>query len=291
MNRSHKLRRWQTFPILTLLCLAAAASADSWTDAVSSKPERPWPPVEYWRLTLAQPRPLRAHIVRIDLTDPGVSFLVTPPPKEPPEGKEIRLKRTTAFAAETGCMIAVNAAPWAPVAAEGTPADLCGLAASRGTVYSPDQARYPVFNISRDNQVRIGAADAVGEPWNAAAGFQVVLRKGDVAANGTDLHPRTGIGVDSEGKRLILAVIDGRQPGVSEGATVAELAQLMKAFGASDALNLDGGGSSTLVFQTVPGRPVIQNRPVGVQNVPGTERPVANHLGVFIRQARPEGQP
>lgn len=58
-------------------------------------------------------------------------------------------------------------------------------------------------------------------------------------------HPRTALGIREDGTWLIV-VVDGRRPTLSVGMTLAELAQLMKSLGCRDALNLDGGGSSTL---------------------------------------------
>ena len=85
--------------------------------------------------------------------------------------------------------------------------------------------------------------------------------------------PRTAVGVTKEGK-LLLVVIDGRQPGLSIGTTLWETARLMLDLGAVDALNLDGGGSSTMV---------VQNK---VVNAPsdGRERPVGNALVVRIKK-------
>jgi exopolysaccharide biosynthesis protein len=57
-------------------------------------------------------------------------------------------------------------------------------------------------------------------------------------------NPRTAAGVSEDGGTLILAVIDGRQPGWSDGVTLPELAALMIQHGAHNAINLDGGGSS-----------------------------------------------
>jgi len=71
-----------------------------------------------------------------------------------------------------------------------------------------------------------------------------------------DVHPRTAAGVTRQGD-LILMVVDGRQP-ASRGVNLAELADLMRSAGCVEALNLDGGGSSTLV---VNGR--LVNRPAG----------------------------
>lgn len=58
-------------------------------------------------------------------------------------------------------------------------------------------------------------------------------------------HPRTFIGVDAKGW-VVFGVIDGRFKGQGDGATIAETAFIAKCLGLTDALNLDGGGSSTL---------------------------------------------
>ncbi|MFE3220187.1 phosphodiester glycosidase family protein [Streptomyces antimycoticus] len=58
-------------------------------------------------------------------------------------------------------------------------------------------------------------------------------------------QPRTMAGLVPKG-RLILATVDGRQPGVSEGFTLEETARFMRSLGAVQALNLDGGGSTAM---------------------------------------------
>jgi hypothetical protein len=82
-------------------------------------------------------------------------------------------------------------------------------------------------------------------------------------------HPRTAVGLRADGT-VLLVVVDGRQPGHSAGMTLPELTGLLLELGAVDALNLDGGGSTTLV---VRGR--IVNRPSDP-----VERPVTNALVV-----------
>lgn len=82
-------------------------------------------------------------------------------------------------------------------------------------------------------------------------------------------HPRTAVGLRDDA--LIWVVVDGRQPGYSEGMTLDELAQFLLNAGCKDALNLDGGGSSTLF---VRGR--VVNRPSD-----GKERSIANALFIL----------
>jgi exopolysaccharide biosynthesis protein len=91
-------------------------------------------------------------------------------------------------------------------------------------------------------------------------------------------HPRTAAGVSRDGRTLLLAVADGRQPGWSVGLTLPELARLMIEAGAWNAVNLDGGGSSAMWYRE-PGSGAgrVLNRPSD-----GRVRPVASHLGVRV---------
>ena len=62
-----------------------------------------------------------------------------------------------------------------------------------------------------------------------------------------DKHPRTAMGYTPNHK-LIILVIEGRHPGIAEGATLQQEAQIFKSLGCVEALNLDGGGSSCLLI-------------------------------------------
>lgn len=103
----------------------------------------------------------------------------------------------------------------------------------------------------------------------------------DIEANGvpatalTQRHPRTLAGITADGT-LLLVTVDGRDPGVSIGATLAESAELMRSLGARDAMNLDGGGSTTMV---VNGR--LRNRPRSAAGAPVRERAVGDAVVVL----------
>ena len=91
---------------------------------------------------------------------------------------------------------------------------------------------------------------------------------------GDGRHPRTIIGWDAN--RLLLVTVDGRQPGWSEGVTYVEAAQLMRWLGATDALNLDGGSSTTFVDHGL-----VANRPSA-----GTQLPAVGALVVLPPENR-----
>jgi exopolysaccharide biosynthesis protein len=85
-------------------------------------------------------------------------------------------------------------------------------------------------------------------------------------------HPRTAFGWNA--KCFFLVVVDGRQRDLSMGMTLDDLAAYLVRIGCEEALNLDGGGSSTLWFDGE-----VRNEPCD-----GYERPIANSLLVVQRQ-------
>lgn len=97
----------------------------------------------------------------------------------------------------------------------------------------------------------------------------------------TDMHPRTCVGVSADGKTVYILVVDGRSPSYSNGANLYDLMNLMAAAGATDAINLDGGGSSTFIARgRVSGELELQNRP---SDSGGVMRRLANGLAIVVR--------
>ena len=88
-----------------------------------------------------------------------------------------------------------------------------------------------------------------------------------------DRHPRTAMGY-TKNRKLIILVIEGRNAGKAEGATLEEEAKILQDLGCVEALNLDGGGSSCMLIN---GRETI--RPSDKEG----QRPVP---AVFIIKAK-----
>lgn len=99
---------------------------------------------------------------------------------------------------------------------------------------------------------KISFSGAPGPVLEMIGGYPRLVQNGStVRSTGslvTERHPRTALGWRQDGT-LLLVTVDGRQPGHSIGMTGAELADLMKSLGATYAINLDGGGSTTMVVQ------------------------------------------
>ncbi|MGM1057716.1 phosphodiester glycosidase family protein [Saccharothrix sp. Mg75] len=111
----------------------------------------------------------------------------------------------------------------------------------------------------------------------AIGGNQLLLRDGEVVAPDDPLHPRTAVGFDATGERMFLLTVDGRVSPYLSGLNLKDVASVLKEMGAHNALNLDGGGSSTLVARE-PGA-----ESVTVENTPseGGERAVPNGLALY----------
>lgn len=117
-----------------------------------------------------------------------------------------------------------------------------------------------------------------GVPYAFAIGGFPVLRDGKPLSGLDDATSavRTVVGFTGGGRQLLILALDGAV-GYRTGMTVAEEADTLRTLGASDAFNLDGGGSSELVARDADATGVtVRNHPSG-----GAERPVPNGIGVF----------
>ncbi len=140
----------------------------------------------------------------------------------------------------------------------------------------------PLVNVQPGEPVTLTTTVTPG--WEsvqqAVGGREWIIRDGVVSisphpASADEIHPRSAIGLTADG-RLILAAVDGRETGVSEGVRLPELAELMLERGAVSAINLDGGGSSSLAVRRAgTDGAVIVNKPSD-----GRERPVTNSIQV-----------
>ncbi len=116
-----------------------------------------------------------------------------------------------------------------------------------------------------------GVREVIGGSHRLVSAGSISAEMSSMESFVTDRHPRTAVGWKSDGT-LLLVVVDGRQPRYSVGMSLPELAGLLVRLGASEAINLDGGGSSTLVFLDE-----ARNRP----SDPTGERAVGNALIVL----------
>lgn len=241
------------------------------------------------------PRPIVIHFVEIDLTAPGLKLFVTPGNSNKKES-DTDARTTSEFLQEFKLQLAINAnyfspfredTPWSYYPRAGAPVNPQGENISRGVSYSHADRDRAALCFDRDNRAQI-AENGVCPPdtVNAVAGYHVLLADGKPAAedfesyNSRKPYACVGAAIDREGKKLWLVVVDGKQPLYSEGVTLVELRDILTELGAQTAINLDGGGSTTLVMAGDEGKAKVLNAPIHAK-IPMGERPVANHLGFY----------
>jgi hypothetical protein len=276
------------------LCVGGYSLYDRGRPAPIPVKEELYDGVVYQRVVRVFPRPMIAHIITIDTKKSGASFLVTPPESE---GESTLNARTTSqFLEEFDVQIAVNGdgfSPWWSNSVAdyyphvGDPVTPLGYSASNGKVYwlgknEGDVGIEPTLYISRRNALSFNIRP--NRLNSAISGDRMLVVKGEVLPDLDDaeLDPRTALGINRNGRYLYIVVVDGRQPFYSNGTTFAELAELLRKQGAFMAMAMDGGGSSTLVVEREDGYPKILNTPID-NYIPGRERPVGNHLGIYIK--------
>ena len=275
------------------LCIVSYSLYDRGRPAPVAMKRTLYEGVIYHRVVEYLPRPLIAHVVVIDTKVKGIEFLITPPDSE----GEMPLNARTAsqFLDEFNVQIAINGDGFTPWWSRslvdyyphtGDPVAPLGFTASKENVYAagiPNEIGIePTLYISRRNDLSFNRRP--GKVIHAISGDRMLIERGKIldGLDNNELDPRTAVGINKSGRVMILIVIDGRQPFYSEGATFVKLAELLIKYGAYFAMNLDGGGSSTLVIEGDEGEPIIMNSPID-NYIPGRERPVGNHLGVYVK--------
>jgi hypothetical protein len=253
--------------------------------------------LRYWHRQLAQPRPLMVHILEIDLDTPGLSFVVTQ--GTPKDGNEFVAEKTTHFAEREQLDAALNATYFRPfdgghlldkayVPALGQGVVVDGISMAHGHLDSDYASPDPRSNgalCMHGHDVSITAAHCSKQTTEAVGAGPVLMLHGKLLPLENRRHdyyvtpePRTAIALDKARKKMWWVVVDGRQPNYSEGMTLSELTALLQQLGAYSAINMDGGGSSTMVLRR-DGKIGIANSPIHT-GIPGRERPVGNHLGI-----------
>lgn len=241
------------------------------------------------------------NVARVDLTDPDIRLKPTPRMET---GYADGLRETVGITPSNylktqKAQIVINANFFEPSATEvreGTAMDVGGLMISDGVVVSTQDSSTDSAVITFDASNRPGLiltnwpAHSVSGVANAVAGSYPVVVNGvnhgrsylNLPGNLHDAQPRTLFGLSSDRRFLYLMTIDGRQPGYSDGAFDYESGNWMLLVGASDAINMDGGGSTTLVTESSTGNPTRLNKPSFVAAY-GRERTVGSHLAVFAK--------
>lgn len=249
--------------------------------------------------------PLHLHIVAVDLTNPAVHLKVahggTDPDLRPPW--ETTLMPVSEMAQRDGMSVAINgnffsSKDYEQILGrkvffyEGNWARAVGWAMSDGKLFSrtPLSPDWPTLIINKTGNVAISQFNAIPPTVRQAVTGQLqIVTDGQNSVipqqQRGELAPRTAVGFDRSQKTLYMLVVDGRRPGYSTGVTIHQLGDEMLSLGAYEAINLDSGGSSTMVLRDETGSVNVVNRPSDGHDlmIPlSIERSVACALGVVV---------
>lgn len=249
----------------------AVTFSDNW--------ESVYPGIEQ-NIILRPELPIAVYAFRIDLHHPERQVFVGS--LEPVEGYHSLSKKVSTFAEEQNLLLAINGTTFSPYREdEGLGVNLRTLSIHKGEIQAPQRDSMAALMVMKDGTVNLHWPPFDYENIEyAVGGGPLFLLEGKNRGRSDQRHPRSSIGLSQDGRYLILMVIDGRDSDYSIGATLSEAATWMRDLGAWTAMNLDGGGSSSLVWKNPDsGDWEVVNRPSGPPGR-GEERAVANHIGI-----------
>lgn len=257
------------------------------------------------------PRLQVMRCVRVDLTDPDVRLFATPSaPGSVADSRETLTLTVPDFLAQNQLQVACDANFYSAnpggsdPTSEGVSCDVFGLEISNGEVVSAQtiadaigDPRYAAVLFATNNQPTM---IFVNRPpgTNSAGTYTAVTGYYPIVSNGVNIgaaaatsypdsfihqaQPRTVYGLSQDNRYLFLMTIDGRQPDYSDGALDTETAYWIMQFGAWNAINMDGGGSSALYMSDSTGNPLALNHSNYLPAY-GHERYIGSHFGVFAK--------
>jgi hypothetical protein len=270
--------------IISLLLLCGSGFGQ---DVLDLFPEKPGSLV-CWAETRTVPRPLKIYYLKATLNASGLEAFALP--GDDPDGPgpaESQLTPPINLLKKFQALAAVNANAFAGLPGdtassqdwfEGRAVDIHGMVVSGSKVISPLENSRTPFWLDALQKPHIGTPASNDIVTEAVADwFSPLLADTRIIPEPADrvLHPRTAVGFDNTGAWLLLIVVDGRQPGFSEGVSLYELAKIMQAQGCTQSVNLDGGGSSIMLIQEPDKDVRTVNSPSGK-----THRPVPVMLGI-----------
>ena len=286
--------------LLTLLSCATLSPVEgkalSFARAASPEEVSPrWQPfaaeavdgLAYCAGKVSRPR-IEFHALRVDLSRAELRIQAAGGAPGPAEGEFLSTK-VSSFVRSKGLLAGINALPFQPVSGkEGELRTNIGIVVSNGVEVSLPHSGFDALVFYADGGAAIAAQseiDSAEHIDNAVGGFRRILAVSELVPRVLNVqarHPRSAAGISSDGRYLYLLVIDGRRPG-SIGSTEAETALVLRALGAAEGINFDGGGSTALALRYGDGKVRVVNTPIHGR-IPGRERAVAGCLGIGITE-------
>lgn len=289
------------FPLLILVCCLWCFSGC--TTVPTTYTDTPYQPVTReeirWRplspgieaADIHNPQlPLIVHIVKIDLLNPAVSVITSEAALFKNNRGRLRGETTRDFALRHNTIVAFNAAPFKTRSLLfSVYRTIVGIHITDFRRMSMPHERYGALLFYEDKTARI--IDAQTEDLllenvrHAVGGFWTILRNGTVLPQ--KLHrrdSRTAVGIADNGRTLFVVAVEGENKRKSHGLSFEETGKLMRELGADDALQLDGGSSSSLILQENGAQHIVA--PTRSWNI---HIRVASNVGIIIIKEDPSG--
>lgn len=284
--------------VLTLLLISSVVSLFA-LDVDWSKAETVQKNVQHLYFYEKSPRPMQINIMRIDLSTPGLKFTATekdqdygkPMPDYPKMTIVTKREKTVDFMLRQrktrNMIVAANASPWRPWTKPwthiyGYPESLNILDGEVLCGYGKSRATFAVYKDGKAVIARDIPVEDYPDITIAVSGFEIILQDGKIIEQAkryqTATHPRIVYGLSRDKRYFYILTVNGRQPGVSEGATAKELSHFMQDAGAWDAVNMDGGGSTSLCYWNEQ-----EKKPVFLpHHKRGVQRYVGSNIGIYL---------
>ncbi len=240
--------------------------------------------------------PIIYHAVKIDLELIGEELSIDCFPNRTSLPEDFTMPyiykgiRTQEFAKRSGCIVAMNLSPfvgksgsWDIVAKLGSTRQIVGLHLADGFLISEPVTRYAALAFKKEKRetgesfwrafIEKNQNEKIATEYDFAfGGFYAVLEKGKILDFKSHNHDsRSGAGISQDGHFLYLLVVEGEHLFKSEGLSYPQCGEIFRALGCSDALEMDGGGSSDLCIN---GKSVLSYKVRRVQ---------ANSFGLSVK--------
>lgn len=143
----------------------------------------------------------------------------------------------------------------------------------------------PISYLAPGSTVEISVTDynktGLEESQEAVGVYYVMYENGQWVSNGTNLNPRTAIGIKPDGT-ILMYVLDGRQSGYSSGLGLTDMAKHLISLGCTTVVNMDGGGSTVMAVRKagIDAKALAKNSPSG-----GAQRKTTNGLLLVYKES------
>lgn len=217
--------------------------------------------------------PMAIFFLKVDLSDPNLSMEACMPNNQNAYGFQTVRNMITAKNASYTDKEVIAATNGDYYDETGVP---LGMVYKNGVLTRNHPDKYYFLSILKDKTCVIGDnknyISYVTRIKEGLGARYLLVKDAVVATAGLDenVEPRTAVGVINA-KKLVFLIVDGRREGYSAGITLTDEAKILQAIGVRDAVNLDGGGSTTFIVKNSSGAYETRNKPSG-----NVERAVAN---------------